>query len=379
MSFVHEFWPLKSTKALHSSSRIPALDVLRGIAILLVVLFHIRVLPYGYLGVDLFFVISGFLIGGLLVESYLTDSRISYFRFILSRGFKIWPSYLVFIVLGEVLALLMYGRSRPGEIIPLSDLPMYLLLYRNYRGHPHWTFDHVWSLCVEEHFYLLLPLIFVFAGKLLKVGMKFITIGVVLMLLAGIFGKVLGYQLHIDTFAATHNRLDALAVGVLLFIARRQYGLRVTSWQVRLPLLVLAFSALTAAIAYHYSIQNPIFNNAIFHALTPLCFAVLILSLLDLDLSKLSLMRTIGYYSYNWYLWHPLFVYLFLDHMRPGLTLVFAYLAVTFLVAMLFTVLVEEPFLLLRKPFLNKIFTGKSRSARANSGHLSTLHQVEQK
>ncbi len=89
--------------------RNPSLDVLRCIAILLVVGFHMDSVGYrlwsraGWIGVDLFFVLSGFLVSGLLFTDYKTHGRIDWKRFLLRRGLKIWPSFYVFLGVTAVL------------------------------------------------------------------------------------------------------------------------------------------------------------------------------------------------------------------------------------------------------------------------------------
>ncbi len=151
---------LKVFKILSAPERVASLDFFRAIAILSVVLFHFNgTLPYGYLGVDLFFVISGTLIGGVLIKRIKSNVRISLVRFILQRGLKIWPSYYGFLLGGSILSYFFISELHPDELIHGKDLIRYLFFYQNYTGIPfHWGFDHVWSICVEEHFYILLPI-----------------------------------------------------------------------------------------------------------------------------------------------------------------------------------------------------------------------------
>src|SRR6478609_13300 len=85
---------LQSLRTLSSPERNSAVDVFRAVAIIAVALYHFKeILPLGYIGVDLFFVISGLLVGGILTRSFARGERINFPKFFLQRGFKIWPSY----------------------------------------------------------------------------------------------------------------------------------------------------------------------------------------------------------------------------------------------------------------------------------------------
>ena len=155
------------------SSRNLQLDVLRGVAVLLVFGRHLE-LPepdglagiaarvwfrIGWLGVDLFFVLSGFLIGGLLLTEHARHGRIDVGRFLIRRGLKIYPAYLVFI--GYLVCMpLLKVALRGDDPVPVlaAQWQLYwpnLLFLQNYIGtNPA---GHTWTLAVEEHFYLLLP------------------------------------------------------------------------------------------------------------------------------------------------------------------------------------------------------------------------------
>ncbi len=169
----------KTTPALNLSGRIPELDGLRGLAILLVILCHyvgnpnhaplgywphrfLAAFTIGWSGVDLFFVLSGFLIGGILLDARNSPR---YFRaFYMRRVFRILPIYYLWTLLfaATVIAALVFFPGRLG--VASSDLlrvPVQLLFLQNiYPGMSHfmWTwFAVTWSLAVEEQFYLLAP------------------------------------------------------------------------------------------------------------------------------------------------------------------------------------------------------------------------------
>ena len=150
------------------NSRLIQLDILRGIAILLVLGRHPVLAPeqsgslhavatawhrFGWTGVDLFFVLSGFLVGGLIFQELRARGVLDVGRFLIRRGFKIWPSYYLFLAVFAALRLLTDGRGADSW-----DLLPNLLNIQNYFGSPR---VHTWSLAVEEHFYLVLPLVLV--------------------------------------------------------------------------------------------------------------------------------------------------------------------------------------------------------------------------
>jgi peptidoglycan/LPS O-acetylase OafA/YrhL len=134
-------------------NRIPSLDGLRAISILLVITEHVWRIPYiGPLGVQIFFVISGYLITRLLQEEQERNGSISLKAFYLRRSFRILPAAFAF--------MLFWGFVLP-ECRP--DLPFALSYTMSYNLHPATpVFFHLWSLSVEEQFYLLWPLLLVF-------------------------------------------------------------------------------------------------------------------------------------------------------------------------------------------------------------------------
>jgi peptidoglycan/LPS O-acetylase OafA/YrhL len=145
-----------------SSSREPGLDLMRAIAILWVMLWHIHwvlhpgiltgIGNYGWMGVDVFFVLSGYLIGSQLLRPYPRDSRPSLSGFYMRRAFLVLPAYLT------VLLLYFIGIREAPRLSPVWQFLTFTENYRIDYAHDQ-AFSHIWSLCVEEHFYLVLPLL----------------------------------------------------------------------------------------------------------------------------------------------------------------------------------------------------------------------------
>ena len=220
------------TGATASGSRVLQLDVLRGIAILLVFGRHLELprpdglvgfisnlwFTIGWLGVDLFFVLSGFLIGGLLLSELAKHGRIYVSRFLVRRGLKIYPPYFVFLT---YLVMMPTAKALLGGGSPWSTLTDNLTLYwpnllflQNYVGSN--PAGHTWTLAVEEHFYLMLPF-----GLVVLAACKRTRWLVPLCLIVVPIGLLLARSLAVwtsDPFAikmsATHLRLDALLFGV---------------------------------------------------------------------------------------------------------------------------------------------------------------------
>jgi peptidoglycan/LPS O-acetylase OafA/YrhL len=207
------------------------LDVLRGVAVLLVFGRHLEMekpdgliggaaqlwFRIGWLGVDLFFVLSGFLIGGLLLSEYERRGRIDVGRFLVRRGLKIYPGYLVFLAYLICIPVLKSVWQGSDPAVTLSEQwQVYwpnLLFLQNYIGtNPA---GHTWTLAVEEHFYLLLPwgLAALASMNRMRVITKICLAFALLCLVLRCVSVWTGNQLAVS-MAATHLRLDALMFGV---------------------------------------------------------------------------------------------------------------------------------------------------------------------
>jgi peptidoglycan/LPS O-acetylase OafA/YrhL len=208
--------------------RQPGLDLLRALAIILVVIYHAalfgfklpgRIDRFGWIGVDLFFVLSGYLIGGQLLAPLAREQSTKLGRFFARRALRIMPAY--FVVLA-VYFLLPSWREYPDMAQPLWK---FLLSVQNIALHGGTAFSHAWSLAVEDQFYLALPFLLLFLCRrpratvivpcLLVVG------GIVLRAFLAaqnpsVDGGVSfrGFQAWI--YYPTWTRLDPLVFGVVL-------------------------------------------------------------------------------------------------------------------------------------------------------------------
>ena len=147
--------------------RQPGLDLLRALAIIVVVIYHAgimgfplpgRVHRFGWIGVDLFFVLSGYLIGGQLLAPLARDRHINLGRFFARRALRILPAYLVILA---IYIFLPWWREYP-EMTPWWK---FIISVQNIGLHGGTAFSYAWSLAVEDQFYLLLPLILLFVNR----------------------------------------------------------------------------------------------------------------------------------------------------------------------------------------------------------------------
>ncbi len=221
-----------STAAITDQHKLLGLDHLRALAITYVLLFHYqkfghpdwveKVGAFGWTGVDLFFVLSGYLIAGQLFSQIARGKALSMRKFFIKRFFRIIPPYLVVVML-----YFAFPPLREGE--HMASLWRYLTFTLNFNLDLRniGTFTHAWSLCIEEQFYLVLPVCILLLNKL-NMGKKAIYV------LSGLFlsGFLIRYfnwhyflepNLQSDYFWAlfykiiyypTYNRLDGLLVGV---------------------------------------------------------------------------------------------------------------------------------------------------------------------
>lgn len=200
-------------------SRNQGLDVVRGVAIILAMGWHFNATSpsawtypgrvFGWAGVDLFFVLSGFLIGGIVFQEVDSTGTFRGWRFLTRRAARLWP------VVWLYLAAQLIARDKPWNTYLFQNL----LHVQNYTGS---SLAHLWSLAVEEHFYLGLTIllsIWLACGLTLK---RLIAPLLGLVLLSPLV-RLTAVMLGVDPGAVqiqTHYRTDALAIGLLLAATR---------------------------------------------------------------------------------------------------------------------------------------------------------------
>lgn len=220
------------TSEISDKHKLLGLDHLRALAITYVVLFHYqsfghpdwvtKVGEFGWTGVDLFFVLSGYLIAGQLFNDIVNKKTLSIQVFFTKRFFRIIPSYLVVV-------MLYFAFPSLREREQMASLWRYLTFTLNFGLELKnvGTFTHAWSLCIEEQFYLVLPIFILLLTKI-NIGKKaiFVLLG---LFLSGFLIRYFNWHYFIepnllsDSFRTlfykiiyypTYNRLDGLLIGV---------------------------------------------------------------------------------------------------------------------------------------------------------------------
>lgn len=378
-----------------TKQRLYGLDHLRALAITMVLFYHYRMfqhgswidktMGFGWAGVDLFFVLSGYLIATPLFARMVKGKSFSVPEFYIKRFFRIIPLYLFLLAI-----YFLIPAFHEREALP--PLWKFLTFTQNFgfdikNGG---TFSHVWSLCVEEHFYLFFPLIL-----LALVRPKNWKKGWMLLLILFLFGFIVRYiswhyfvaprhgqddfwvRWYQFVYYPTYNRLDGLLVGVTiaaLFNFKPAFCARLT--QKGHIILLLGLLTLTgawflcrtqatfSATLFGFPLVSIGFGLLVVAALSPGCFLYRINSPTTTLIAKLS---------YGLYLAHkgiihiaqPLIAKTGLDP-KGNLMLVLCF-GVAVLGAFVLNKVIETPFLQLRQRILEK-----RRRNRSRCGHMTS-------
>ncbi|OGO48567.1 MAG: hypothetical protein A2Z30_01185 [Chloroflexi bacterium RBG_16_64_43] len=260
----------------------------------------------GWVGVDLFFVLSGFLVSGLLFCEYKSRGRLSIGRFYARRGWKIYPPFFTLIAVTVVIFPCF------GELIARRPLASELVFLQSYIPG---LWNHTWSLAVEEHFYLLLPLVLVMMLRLNRgssaplkpvlVLAGCVAVSALLLRLLNCHSRPVYSDL--THLFASHLRLDSLFFGVAIAYAYHFHTRRFIDvlFPFRRRLVIGGSVLLTPAFAL--SLESTPFIYTIGLTLFYLGSGMLLVGILLCNLPRSRLvvfLATLGAHSYSVYLWH---------------------------------------------------------------------------
>jgi peptidoglycan/LPS O-acetylase OafA/YrhL len=357
--------PLKAIAA----HRVAALDGIRGFAVAIVMIGHAGFLPAGGAGVDMFFVLSGFLITGLLLEEKHATGRVGLFNFYMRRVLRLAPALALMVTLWLIASAILhvgFRRQLEDSAMAAGYIANWTLAFGT--GRPLFL-GHTWSLCIEEQFYALWP---------------WITLGIY-----GLFGRsrlggeiclagaigVMAYRYWMSEFAgaslyrvyfALDTRSDALLLGAALAFLN-----------IRLPKLaaeILGWLGAAALIAYLAPYVYPFGASYVIPAA---CTAVILVGLLNApsgSLAKLLSWRPLawlGMISYGLYLFHyPIIRYMKFKQFDSWIILLVE-LPLALLVATLSFYLLERPCLRLKDRFRRPV-----KSVDQDRGRYAARNQV---
>jgi peptidoglycan/LPS O-acetylase OafA/YrhL len=295
-----------------SRTHIPALDGIRGLAVLMVIAYHVLAFPVGWMGVDLFFVLSGFLITSILID---TKESPTYFRdFYIKRVLRIFPLYFGVLILYFTPFLLARG-----SVVARESLPYFAYVQNvKFSVENSWPTDyrfalnHFWSLAIEEQFYIFFPFIVYYTSpsRLWKVCL--------LIVAAALATRILLIPASNTTarYAFTLCRTDSLALGALAACFVRQGR--------RIDLLALAAAGIAFALQ---TLVSTDFAHGIYqtfgYTVNGLFFSLLLTASLSRDIRLGSFLswpplRHLGKYSYGLYVFHHVY-YAQLEFLLPKL------------------------------------------------------------
>jgi peptidoglycan/LPS O-acetylase OafA/YrhL len=296
----------------------PELDILRFFAFLLVFLSHavagtappllVAVAAGGAFGVDLFFALSSFLITTLLLREQQAGGTIDVASFYLRRILRIWPLYFAFLLI--VVPLVRYVL--PDDNMPLKYAVAFALLAGNWAcvlwGYPHTVAGPLWSVSIEEQFYLSWPLILSrWIRHLAAVAITLLAVSFITR-----FWLVFHGAIHPQIWCNTLARLDPIACGTLLAVYADRKDIAL-SRGVRIALLLFGFAVLTAAGRYgdFVGIRALITFPVIAVACVALILGTLGMQIPSRHSSIARALTYLGRISYGLYVFHLLFIYLF--------------------------------------------------------------------
>jgi peptidoglycan/LPS O-acetylase OafA/YrhL len=335
----------------------PGLDGLRGVSVLAVMAYHSGFIRGGYLGVDVFFTLSGFLITMLLMEERAVTGAISFRKFYIRRALRLLPALAAWLLLCSLFTLLFAEANKaPYLWRAVLAVMFYVANWMIIAGQPLYVFNAAWSLSIEEHFYFLWPITLVGLLRLTKSRV------VILALLLLVMGATPVWRAFLDASLASGNRiylgsdtrLDSILIGCILGLLAAwrmlPHGPRAPTTMAR----VAAGAGLLGLLVIFATARYPPAFIYVASTLTALASALIIGGLLSgarearWVLTRPGLVQT-GRISYGLYLWHFPIFYLFgvlsLTGAAPEPLRAAAAWAATFAVSAVSFVILERPIL----------------------------------
>ena len=354
---------------------VPELDGIRGFAILAVLLYHanIPIFKGGFIGVDIFFVLSGFLITSLLIKEYDKDNHINLKNFYLRRVLRLIPALVLLLFVFSTLSLIFLNIKTAMSNVFESII---VLLYsanwaRAFQFHAPGFLGHMWSLSIEEQFYILWPLTLRYLLRHIKSRRKIFIIVLSLIIVSwGVRVLLAESGASIERlYNGLDTRADSLLTGCALGLALSS-NLIVPKIQNILSVILKFLTPFSALVLLSIVFLGNI-NSMLYYDWLLLVIEILTtILILNIFFSKNSLLRKIfsnkilvwiGSISYGLYLWHyPVFMTMFKYFDSDSATVLLLGSLISFIIAALSFYFWERPFLKLKNKLTSKRESSKT-------------------
>ena len=377
----------------NKSKYLPSIDSLRALAVLAVIIYHVDVnyLPGGFLGVDLFFVLSGYLISSLIIKEFRKTGTVNLYNFYIRRARRLLPAVYFMITVGLVVMVLfnevLLRKSHLDAIFGYIYSSNWWYIFHKLDYFDSFgaqsPFKHLWSLAIEEQFYMIFPLLFLLVNRkkkskdgTYKLNKNFLYV-VLGLILVSLIAHILLFDINNISriYFGTDTRAFSLLVGVvgaILYPMERLHA-KVTPQQNMIYSVVSLVSIATLITVMIYTSEyNTLLYRGGFLLVAILGLIVIISSgkqhTLMSRLLSFKPIVFIGKISYSLYLWHfPVLVLTtpVSEIGNPNIIFVILRVILTFILATASYVFVETPIRKLGfKNYINVIFKKLKKRSR---------------
>ena len=363
-----------SSQVMDEKEKLFGLDFLRALAITMVLFFHILVLfphpewlasvaKFGWIGVDLFFALSGFLIASQLFAKIVEDKKISYKDFFIKRFFRIVPAYLTVLILYLSFPVL-WERGAPAPAWKFFTFTQNIGLDLRTQG----AFSHAWSLCVEEQFYLFFPVILITLIYFNAVKKGFVIL--ISLFVLGFLARLYAWNVLVFPFSGTdlfgvywqewiyyptYARLDGLLVGISI-AGIFSFKPELKSRLMKYGNLSLFIGLIVLTAAYIICLNERSFSLCLFgFPLVDIGCGFLVLGAVSsssiIYKFKSSVVSTVAVLSYSIYLIHKIIIHVTQEELfkfdipKESNLMMVTCLILTVLAAYLLHIIIEKPFM----------------------------------
>ncbi len=348
---------------------IPALDGMRAISILIVIISHLgfgKIVPGGF-GVTVFFFVSGFLITRLLTAEMNETGTIKIIPFYMRRFLRLYPALLALVAIIGIAAATLGLKIVPAHLFSASFY--FMNYYEALRIINDWPelvapWGHLWSLAVEEHFYILFPVALLIFGRNHRARIFLISAAILIGLMMRIMAFNFSNLGEEYTYTSSECRFENIAWGALLAVLLDGFG---KGKGTQITRLKSVFWILTAIImlCISFGFRDDQMRSIWRYSLQGIALLIFVYNLyfnpilaFAVKIFNVAILRFIGRLSYSLYLWHWPVIWYFarINGLKPGeeklpLNHMILAIGISLLCAIISYYCIEKPFFSLRKRF----------------------------